>query len=276
VCLLCIWHTCENQNTNEEKCSHSFALLLSSRSNKISLPHLQGPFKLAVVTVLAWFIFLTRGVYDILSTFGLWEITIEADGNKEIGPLAFILYFCWEILPTTIILGYFRHIPSTNRARICLHRWCGCCCGPLVHIDVDNSSSLNSGRTRRGLCCCWGGSSEARRPAAFSEPYRESSEDESSYTPDSSHQAYEVFGNTGGDYPEGASDDHYGFVVGGPQMEVEQEGKSAWNESSMMVNTHSGGAVHQQHCLLSEKKEKCARRCGVRVCGGRLVLVWNG
>mmetsp|Transcript_27508 Transcript_27508/g.66906 ORF Transcript_27508/g.66906 Transcript_27508/m.66906 type:complete len:390 (+) Transcript_27508:152-1321(+) len=109
------------------------ALVASSRSRKISVPNIQGPCKLAVVTAMAWLIFLTRGLYDFVKTYGFWEMNITTGEQSGINIQVFLLYFFWEVFPTFVILYYFRHIPSSRHPVRCV-RWCRnhflywCCC----------------------------------------------------------------------------------------------------------------------------------------------------
>mmetsp|Transcript_23390 Transcript_23390/g.37576 ORF Transcript_23390/g.37576 Transcript_23390/m.37576 type:complete len:418 (+) Transcript_23390:181-1434(+) len=136
------------------------ALVSHSRSRKILLPNIQGPCKLAVVTALAWTTFLTRGIYDIMKTYGFFVLNIVYSPRLEIDFPSFILYFCWEILPTFIILYYFRNIPSSRESR----RWfkavqrrmckilsivaqCCCCCCPFIPrmcLNNDNDDQKES------------------------------------------------------------------------------------------------------------------------------------
>ncbi len=106
---------------------YGFMLIVKQRAHKISVPNIQGPWKITAVTIMAWLIFATRGVYDIIKTFGIWELNLSDDGRKLVDVDVFCLYFFWEVLPTFIILLYFRHIPSAVVPYAGLRKCCRCC-----------------------------------------------------------------------------------------------------------------------------------------------------
>eukprot|EP00465_Bigelowiella_longifila_P012091 CAMPEP_0185261210 /NCGR_PEP_ID=MMETSP1359-20130426/9644_1 /TAXON_ID=552665 /ORGANISM="Bigelowiella longifila, Strain CCMP242" /LENGTH=215 /DNA_ID=CAMNT_0027847741 /DNA_START=650 /DNA_END=1297 /DNA_ORIENTATION=+ len=87
-----------------------------------------------------------------MKTYGFFVLNIVYSPRLEIDLPSFILYFCWEILPTFIILYYFRNIPSSRESRRWLKgfkrrlcnilsataRCCCCCCPSISRICLNN------------------------------------------------------------------------------------------------------------------------------------------
>ena len=88
-------------------------------------------------TALSFLIFLSRCIFDFLFAFNVLETmhsqtTSFSSAQKEIPVAAFLLFMLWEVLPTGMVLVYFRHIPSTEVAislpRLFLSCLAGECC----------------------------------------------------------------------------------------------------------------------------------------------------
>jgi uncharacterized membrane protein len=94
-----------------------FVLLLSVYGYYLYKLHQQA-YKvytpLTIVSLLVWFCFLSRCIYCLFAAFSVYSIEIGGNygGIKQVGVLAFVLLFCWEILPMSVFLLYFRHIPK--------------------------------------------------------------------------------------------------------------------------------------------------------------------
>jgi len=82
-----------------------------------------------VVTSFIFVIFLSRCVWDFLAAFdsssslfrqGLWETT--GKHVKLMNVETFFLLFIWEIIPTLMIIVYFRNIPATSDS-YCVGLW---------------------------------------------------------------------------------------------------------------------------------------------------------
>ena len=89
-------------------------------------------------TIMAFLIFTSRAIYNILVVFGYGEFTLDESstgGLKLMQIPVFLLYFFWEIIPTVALLMYFR-VPSTNMKRIL-------CCWQTSNILQPNIGSAN-------------------------------------------------------------------------------------------------------------------------------------
>eukprot|EP00474_Spongospora_subterranea_P001518 CRZ01976.1 hypothetical protein [Spongospora subterranea] len=88
-----------------------------------------------VITVCTWLIFLSRCIYNFLNLFGLASIKIgsESGSTHEVSRAAFLLSMIWEIVPTTMLLLYFREIPRTNFG------WRTLLCCNETSVDVNIS-----------------------------------------------------------------------------------------------------------------------------------------
>jgi hypothetical protein len=78
--------------------------------------------QVVVSTSLVFMIFFSRCVYDFLvafvpkvSAFHISQVTDSA--SKTLPFPAFLLYILWEVVPTTLVLVYFRRIP-TNKVNL--------------------------------------------------------------------------------------------------------------------------------------------------------------
>jgi len=69
------------------------------------------------ITFFASALFLSRCFYNFAAAFNFWNLDVVSDRNSGIGWVVFCLLFVWEILPTLIVLLYFRHIPKTTHIR---------------------------------------------------------------------------------------------------------------------------------------------------------------
>ncbi|GAB5359280.1 hypothetical protein AAMO2058_000530800 [Amorphochlora amoebiformis] len=80
-------------------------------------------WKLAVVSIVAWIQFLSRGIFDILKSLriGLIHATEIGDRRAIVNEFTFVMMFLWEILPVSLILYYFRKIPSAPATSSRLH-----------------------------------------------------------------------------------------------------------------------------------------------------------
>jgi len=72
-------------------------------------------------TSLVFLVFLSRCIFDFLFAFGgLSSMHVYTDNpdaasaQKALSVAAFLLFMIWEVLPTAMVLIYFRKIPSTN------------------------------------------------------------------------------------------------------------------------------------------------------------------
>jgi hypothetical protein len=172
---------------------YGFWLVVSSRAHKISVPNIQGSGKIAVVTAMAWLIFVTRGVYDIVKTFRIgWELTLSTGGEKYVGPLVFFCFLFWEVAPTSIILIYFRHIPATRAIKEGLQEVC--CCKTLFGANdrMYRYNDVDSYYTDYGH-------------GDIIDPYSKSSDH------DSGQRMFETFNNS----EPGASDTRWETIEGG-------------------------------------------------------------
>jgi hypothetical protein len=78
----------------------------------------------AVLVISSFFmtVFLSRFVFNLLNALDVWVLEIGGDfgGEKTVGPAAFFLFFYWEILPTAMLMYYFR---DCSFRRLCRNCW---------------------------------------------------------------------------------------------------------------------------------------------------------
>jgi hypothetical protein len=78
-------------------------------------------------------VFLLRCVVDLLTACGLISTmhVYTVSSEKELSPLAFVLFLAWEVLPTSTIILYFWHIPRAQRRSAAAAR-CAASCPTLA------------------------------------------------------------------------------------------------------------------------------------------------
>ncbi|SPQ97192.1 unnamed protein product (mitochondrion) [Plasmodiophora brassicae] len=83
-----------------------------------------SPRMILSITIMTWLIFVSRCVFNFLTTFDVIQVQIGSEnGKRYISGLAFFLLFIWEVIPTSMVLIYFREIPATSfgwRTLFCL------------------------------------------------------------------------------------------------------------------------------------------------------------
>lgn len=90
--------------------------------------------RFVTVTAAVFVVVLSRCVFDIvMAVGGVWSVHVyyvNSGHRKRLSPAAFCLFILWEVVPTLMVLVYFRHIPRTN-VRICrsARRFCSQLCG---------------------------------------------------------------------------------------------------------------------------------------------------
>ena len=104
----------------------------SSAGHVVMLSSLLRPlFPLSVLTTVCLIVFLSRAIFAVLNSVGLYDIEIGGDqgGWKMVSPVAFVVLLLWEVLPTAAVLLFFRHIPSHSRRKWKWQWAAGGCCG---------------------------------------------------------------------------------------------------------------------------------------------------
>ena len=89
-------------------------------------------------TGIVFVVFLSRSVFDFLSASGYYSIHLchdscqSAGQLKPIDVLPFAALILWELVPTSLVLIYFRHIPYTrlHRCHACELSFYTCCVQP--------------------------------------------------------------------------------------------------------------------------------------------------
>lgn len=106
---------------------------MSQHTVNTNLSSLGGTTKREVLfSSLIFLIFLSRCVFDLLGAFdeqsGVFRHNIKQTNKTKLleGP-TFGLLFLWEIVPTLMVIVYFRHIPVTADS-FCIGAW-ACCPG---------------------------------------------------------------------------------------------------------------------------------------------------
>lgn len=119
----------------------------------------RNSMQMVLSTSLVFAIFLSRCVYDFLAAFHMvvgsgFHIS-QAGSNQEnnsavlhiklVPVTAFILLILWEVLPTSLVLVYFRKIPRNHlgpgaKIHILLQDWCKPCCISSCCCDNEDTS----------------------------------------------------------------------------------------------------------------------------------------
>lgn len=118
---------------------YSYKLAFMKQLPSFDHPRERGTRYIVGLSALIFLIFSSRCVYDFLAAFNIFSIDIseQTGGIKEVGPTAFVCLLVWEILPTLMVLWYFRKIPRTNVAWNPL-RAC-CCCARSTETDMQGT-----------------------------------------------------------------------------------------------------------------------------------------
>lgn len=85
-----------------------------------------------LVTSLIFLIFLSRCVWDVMAAFDpnstIFRHQIRETATNHVklmSPMTFFLVFLWEVVPTLMVIAYFRNIPNTSDS-YCVGLW-SCC-----------------------------------------------------------------------------------------------------------------------------------------------------
>jgi len=68
---------------------------------------------MAVVNVLLAMVFLSRGIFNLLSSANKVELTVALNGSADLSWWGFVLYVLWEFVPTVLLLATIARPPST-------------------------------------------------------------------------------------------------------------------------------------------------------------------
>ncbi|KAL6044073.1 putative Transmembrane 7 superfamily member [Balamuthia mandrillaris] len=106
-------------------------------------PQRTSPIYVIAVTVLMFFLFTTRAVYNVLAAFGVISLAVESGFAWQDG-IVFMLFFVWEIIPASLVILLFW--------RISFHFFCVCVCVRVCNVVLGNralfcKTGLNSGIT---------------------------------------------------------------------------------------------------------------------------------
>jgi len=74
-----------------------------------------------ILTTIITVVFISRVVFNFVSIDPAFQMNVES--GSQIPVLAFVCFILWEIVPTMIVVVFFRKIPKTRRL---------CCCGRRV------------------------------------------------------------------------------------------------------------------------------------------------
>ena len=133
-----------------------YKLHSSPWSGQLLASLLRPLFPLSVLTTLCLIVFLSRAIFALLNTFGLYEVEIGGNtgGWKLVSPVAFVVMLLWEVLPAAAVILFFHHIPSHGRRKC---RWAVGWCGSWQ--DECRTSAVSGGRGAAG----GGGDGESER-----------------------------------------------------------------------------------------------------------------
>lgn len=68
---------------------------------------------MAVVNLLLSLVFVSRGIFNLLSAANKVELTVSLDGSDDLSWGGFVLYAAWEFVPTVLLLVTIARPPST-------------------------------------------------------------------------------------------------------------------------------------------------------------------
>jgi hypothetical protein len=89
----------------------------SSDATALGFPAQTVPCSITFLTLGAWVVFVSRWIYNILVSIdqSRFAMTLEYgdDGLIDVHPKAFLLLVWWEIIPSLLVLVFFRSIPAT-------------------------------------------------------------------------------------------------------------------------------------------------------------------
>jgi len=83
----------------------------------VKIPFLKSKLQIAILTMTLLFVFGSRAVKDFLSGFGKATFNLSDPSMQPITTQAilFSMYLFWEIIPATLVLIFFWHIPGSNK-----------------------------------------------------------------------------------------------------------------------------------------------------------------
>lgn len=84
-------------------------------SIKPQLPQNRTKYHILVITIILCLVFLSRAIKAIISIFGIGEIIFSADMKPGLQVTVFFIYLAWEVIPTSLVIGLFWHIPRTQK-----------------------------------------------------------------------------------------------------------------------------------------------------------------
>ena len=128
---------------------HGYKLHSSPGSSHLLSSLLRPLFPLSLLTTLCLIVFLSRAIFAVLNSVGLYDIEIGGDegGWKLVSPLAFVVLFLWEVLPTAAVILFFHHIPNHGRRK---WQWAGGWCGGCWSTECRASGESSGRRAAAG------------------------------------------------------------------------------------------------------------------------------
>ena len=135
---------------------HGYKLHSSQWSGQLLSSLLRPLFPLSVLTALCLLVFLSRAIFAVLNSVGLYKLEIGGDtgGWKLVSPVAFVVLLLWEVLPTATVILFFHHIPHHGRRKWqWQHSGCGGCwstdCGTIGVSDIRGAVAGGDGESER-------------------------------------------------------------------------------------------------------------------------------
>ncbi len=95
-----------------------FGYRLHKRRYSSTFPWSVTPTSLSALTLISWLVFVSRWLYNILVTVNSarfsMALTYGDDGLVDVNAATFVLLCLWEVLPSAMVLFFFRDIPRTQ------------------------------------------------------------------------------------------------------------------------------------------------------------------